>query len=74
MSKNVFRPFISTPKSKLLDWCKHKDVPFMVDPGNTDKKFMRSIIRHDIMPHARLVNPGIQKTFKKLVEKEYNQT
>ena len=71
-NRNVIRPFISTPKHSLEDWCKNKKVPFLVDPGNSDQKFMRSIIRHDIMPHARVVNPGMEKTFKKLVEKEYN--
>ncbi len=71
-NQNVIRPFISTPKRSLEDWCEHKGVPFLIDPGNADQKFMRSIIRHDIMPHARLVNPGMEKTFKKLVEKEYN--
>ena len=71
-NKNVIRPFISTSKRSLEAWCYRKEVPYLVDPGNADRKFMRSIIRHDIMPHARLVNPGIEKTFKKLVEKEYN--
>ena len=71
-NKNVFRPFISTSKHSLEDWCQRKDVPFMVDPGNSDRKFMRSIIRHDIMPHARKVNKGLEKTFKKLVERDYN--
>ena len=71
-NKNVIRPFISTSKRSLEDWCERKEVPFLVDPGNADRKFMRSIIRHDIMPNARLVNPGMEKTFKKLVEKEYN--
>ena len=71
-NQNVWRPFISTSKRSLEDWCERKDVPFMVDPGNTDRKFMRSIIRNDMMPHARKVNKGIEKTFKKLVEREYN--
>ena len=71
-NQNVYRPFISTSKRSLEDWCERKDVPFMIDPGNTDRKFMRSIIRNDMMPHARKVNKGIEKTFKKLVEREYN--
>jgi len=70
-NKNVFRPFISTPKSVLLDWCKRKDISFLTDPANTNRMFMRSIVRHDILPHAKSVNPGIEKTFRKLVEKEY---
>ena len=73
-NKKVIRPFISTPKRELLDWCDRKDVPYLSDPGNKDKKFMRSIIRHDILPNARLVNPGIEKTIKKLVEKSYEST
>ena len=73
-NKNVVRPFISTSKRSLEAWCYRKEVPYLIDPGNADRKFMRSIIRHDIMPHARLVNPGMEKTFKKLVKKEYNQT
>jgi tRNA(Ile)-lysidine synthase TilS/MesJ len=68
-NKNVIRPFISTSKRSLEAWCYRKEVPYLVDPSNADRKFMRSIIRHDIVPHARLVNPGIEKTFKKLVEK-----
>ena len=71
-NKNVWRPFISTPKRELLDWCNRKDVPFLSDPGNEDRKFMRSIIRHDIIPHAQKVNPGMEKTFKKIVEREYD--
>ena len=71
-NQNVCRPFISTSKRSLEDWCERKDVPFLVDPGNTDRKFMRSIIRNDMMPHARKVNKGIEKTFKKMVEREYN--
>ena len=71
-NREVIRPFISTSKRSLEDWCERKDVPFMVDPGNTDRKFMRSIIRNDIMPHARKVNQGLKKTFKKLVENEFN--
>ena len=70
-NKNVLRPFISTPKSVLSDWCERKDVPFLTDPANTNRMYMRSIVRHDILPHAKSVNPGIEKTFRKLVEKEY---
>jgi len=70
-NRNVFRPFISTSKRSLEDWCERKDVPFMVDPGNTNRKFMRSIVRHDILPNARRLNPGIEKTFKKHVENNY---
>ena len=72
-NQNVIRPFILAPKRFLEDWCSKKGIPFLIDPMNEDKKFMRSIIRHDILPNARLVNPGIEKTIKKLVEKSYEE-
>ena len=70
-NQNVIRPFISTSKRSLEDWCDRKEVPFLIDPSNEDRKFMRSVIRHDILPNAKLVNPGIEKTIKKLVERNY---
>jgi tRNA(Ile)-lysidine synthase len=73
-NKNVIRPFILTPKRDLSDWCERKSVPFLLDPGNEDKKFMRSIIRHELLPNARLINPGIEKTVKKMIEKSYNES
>ncbi len=71
-NKNVIRPFLSTSKQNLIDWCTRKDIPFLTDPGNSNRKFMRSIIRHDMMPIVEEINPGIQKTFKKIVESRYN--
>lgn len=62
---NVIRPFLSTPKAELVDWCVRKSVPWYDDPSNTDQKFMRNYIRHTVMPVVEKINPGIQKTIKK---------
>lgn len=70
-NKNVIRPFLSTPKENFVRWCENKNVPFLTDPGNHDRKYMRSIVRHDILPNAKEVNPGIHKTFRKLVEQRH---
>lgn len=64
---NVIRPFLLTPKSSFIDWCKRKNVPYIVDPGNTDLKFARSRIRNEIMPQALNINPGLLKVLKKKI-------
>ena len=69
-NKNVIRPFISTSKRSLEDWCERKEVPFLIDPGNADRKFMPSIIRHDIRTKASHVNPRMETTFKKKEKKK----
>jgi len=66
---NIIRPFLTTDKKTLISWCNRHSVPYIIDPGNVDEKYMRSIIRHKILPEALRVNPGLAKVIKKKVEK-----
>lgn len=70
---NVQRPFLTTPKQKMIDWCKQHNVPWVEDLTNNDTKFTRNYIRHELMPHALKVNPGLNKTVKKIVERNCAQ-
>lgn len=65
---NIIRPFLTTPKSKLIDWCERKGLSWCEDLSNQDEKYMRNYIRKNLVPHAMHVNPGIYKTVKKIVE------
>jgi len=62
---NVIRPFLTTPKKQLVDWCIKKNVPWYDDTSNLDTKYMRNYVRHEAMPVVQKINPGIQKTIKK---------
>ena len=42
-------------------------------PGNRDEKFMRSIIRHSIVPQCLKVNPGLRKVIKKKIIDDYSK-
>ncbi len=65
----IIRPFISTKKEVLVSWCDRKNVPYVIDPGNSDPKYMRSLIRTRIVPEAMKVNPGLHKVIRKKVKK-----
>ena len=65
---NFIRPFLTTKKDDLLNWCDRKDVPFLEDPSNSDVSFMRNFIRHDLLKSVLTINPGIQKVVKKKVK------
>lgn len=69
--ENVIRPFLLTPRVALRRWCERKEIPFVDDPGNEDEQYMRTIIRHHILPQAMRVNPGLHKVVSKLVKKKY---
>ena len=67
----VFRPFLTTEKNSLTNWCDRKNVPYMIDPSNLEERFARSRIRNLIMPEALKINPGLLKVLKKKIIAEY---
>tara|TARA_R100000808_G_scaffold24984_1_gene60181 strand:+ start:11385 stop:11975 length:591 start_codon:yes stop_codon:yes gene_type:complete len=69
-NQNVIRPFLTTPKSVLHAWCDRKGVPYVEDVSNDDTRYMRNFIRHNMMPHALHVNPGMRKVLAKKIMEE----
>lgn len=67
---NVVRPFLTTPKTEFVSWCMRKDIQWCEDSSNRDTKYTRNYIRHELMPHALAVNPGLFTVVKKIVEKQ----
>ena len=61
------RPFLITRKAVLEDWCDRKKVPHINDPSNIDNSYMRNYIRHEVVPRALRVNPGLPKVLRKKV-------
>ena len=62
---NIIRPFITTRKSELLDWCLRTGVSWIEDRSNQDTRFTRNYIRKELIPHCLRVNPGLHKMIKK---------
>jgi tRNA(Ile)-lysidine synthase len=67
---NVIRPFLTTRKQDLVEWCVKHSVPWIEDTSNLDTRYTRNYIRHKMMPHVLKVNPGIYKMVKKRLQKE----
>lgn len=64
---NIIRPFLLTRKHDLVHWCKQRRISWLEDETNNDVKYMRNLIRHELMPNILRVNPGIHSTVKKLI-------
>lgn len=67
VNNNVYRPFLSTEKEVLKNWCVRHDVPWVEDKSNQDVSYPRNRIRHNIVPEALMVNPGLKKVLRKKV-------
>jgi tRNA(Ile)-lysidine synthase len=67
---NYLRPFLETRKAMFEDWCDRKNVPFHYDSSNEDTRFMRNYIRHELIPKALRVNPGLHKVLRRKIRKD----
>jgi len=62
---NVIRPFLITPKEEIRAWASRRNLSWIEDESNTDPRYMRNLIRMEIVPQALKVNPGIGKILRK---------
>jgi len=70
-NQNVIRPFRLNTKAELLKWADKFQVPFLEDKSNSDTRFMRNYIRHNLVNHALHVNPGLYKVLRKKIEEDF---
>ncbi len=59
----ILRPFLLFTKDELA---KHRSIDSYNDASNLDTKFARNRIRHNLVPEALKVNPGLFKTISNL--------
>jgi tRNA(Ile)-lysidine synthase len=64
----VIRPFLTTRKSEFIDWCTKRNINWFEDLSNKDISYSRNRIRHNILPEALKVNPGLYTVVKKYYE------
>lgn len=58
----LLKPFLTTPKAELVDWCKRKGVVFIEDPTNKGSSNTRAVLRTSVMPHLLQIHPGLRST------------
>jgi len=69
----VIRPFLLTKKASMKSWCVKHNVPWIEDQSNNDRKYTRNKIRHDLIPHALRVNPGLHKIAAKYAGLDFKE-
>lgn len=64
----VVRPFLPYPKAALLDYCHQHDIPYVQDPSNDDRRFVRPRLRQSarILAEEGLTTKRIVVTAKRL--------
>ena len=58
----IIRPLLCTPKADIVLYLEENALPFRIDQSNTDPKFTRNRIRHELLPLLETFNPHIRAT------------
>ena len=69
-NKNVVRPFLLWRKEKILSFAARNNISWVEDPTNACTDYVRNLIRHELMPLALRVNPGLHKTVARRVKQD----
>jgi tRNA(Ile)-lysidine synthase len=58
----VIRPLIECERAEILQYLGERDLPYCSDSMNADMHFLRSRVRHEVMPLLRSINPSAAGT------------
>lgn len=62
------RPFIRAPKSAILQHLQRHSVPHALDPSNVDPRFLRTRVRHELLPLLEQLTPGAARRLNLLAD------
>jgi tRNA(Ile)-lysidine synthase len=67
---NVVRPLLRCKKQEILEWAVRNNVEWFEDDSNQSLDHTRNYVRHELMPKALVVNPGLHKVVDRFVQKQ----
>jgi tRNA(Ile)-lysidine synthase len=67
-NERVIRPLLDCKREELREWLLEQGFDWREDYSNADIKFLRSFIRHEIIPKYKEKNPSIDDTLETTIE------
>lgn len=57
----VYRPLLKVSRQEIESYCRENNIVWRTDSSNQKTDYVRNRIRHQLLPHLRLFNPGIER-------------
>lgn len=64
----VIRPLLDLSRTQVEAYCRAHGLSYVQDPSNRERKYLRSRIRHDLMPLLKSMNGEIEDRLAQLAE------
>jgi tRNA(Ile)-lysidine synthase len=66
--QDIIRPLLAVTHADTLAYCQQHHLVPLEDASNTDTRFLRNRIRHELLPLLEAMNPGIRETLLRNAE------
>ncbi|HEV2655801.1 MAG TPA: tRNA lysidine(34) synthetase TilS, partial [Ktedonobacteraceae bacterium] len=66
--QDIIRPLLSITHAETLAYCQQYQLEPLEDDSNTDPRFLRNRVRHELLPLLESLNPGIRATLLRNAE------
>ncbi len=67
--KKIIRPLLFATKNEIIDYARENNLQWREDYTNADNKFARNLIRNEIIPKLKTINPNLEKNFYDTAER-----
>ncbi len=65
----VIRPLLFATRADILEWARENKIPWKEDASNLDDHYHRNLIRNQVVPRLRELNPSLEKSFARTLER-----
>ncbi len=66
--QDIIRPLLEITRAEIVAYCQAHQITPLEDHSNTDPRFLRNRLRHEVLPLLQELNPGIQRTLLRNAE------
>lgn len=66
---DVLRPWLGVSRAELARWVESERLPYLEDPMNASRQFLRGRVRHELLPAFEQVAPGFGEALLALGER-----
>jgi len=66
----LVRPLLHVWRDQTAAYCATLELPVLDDPSNRDQRFLRTRVRHELLPALEAVFPGARKRLVTLAERQ----
>ncbi len=63
----IIRPLIEISADRIREYCREENIEYRVDSTNFDNKYSRNIVRNQIFPLAKSINPNAENAVNNFI-------